>query len=325
MARGDELLIVDGTEAHREGMRALFEGEGYVCTAVDGAAEARALVERKVFPAVLVDLDVGHLGAGLDVARFVVDRAPGTAVVLLAGRRSFEAAVEALRLGALDLVVKQPDQVPHLRRVVGVACERHRARDDGAGVWGDVHALLEDALRVQLDLARRVYADVSAGSGMRFRPRVLLVDGDQAFLEGVGATLAERDWDVGVVPNGGAALDRASQDAFDVVACRQELDDLRGSIVLKSLQSARADTFGLLYTAPGPEGHVDLYREGRVEEVERPFRDAAQLVTKLDQVVELLGATARDRRVLAAFRRDHQDYVRRFAELKLRIDRLVGG
>lgn len=325
MAEGDELLIVDGTEAHREGMRALFDGEGYVCTAVDTAGAARTLVERKVFPAALVDLDVDHLGAGLDLARFVLDRSPGTSVVLLAGRRSFEAAVEALRIGALDLVVKAPDQVPHLRSVVRVACERHRARDDGDALWGDVHALLEDALRVQLALARGVYAEASAGSGMRFRPRVLLVDGDQAFLEGLGATLAERDWDLGVVVNGGAALDRTSQDAWDVVACRQELDDLRGSIVLKSVQSARSETLGLLYTVPGPEGHLDLYREGRVEEVERPFRDAGQLVAKLDQVVELLGATARDRRVLAAFRRDHQDYIRRFAELKLRIDRLVGG
>jgi len=331
MAAGDELLIVDGTDAHREGMRSLFEGDGYVCAAVADLSEARQRLEQKFYPAALVDLDVERLGAGLDLARFIRDRSPNTAVVMLAGRRSFEAAVEAMRLGALDLVVKQPDQVPHLRRVVGVACDRYRAREGGglAGasgddLWEDVRGVLDEAFRVQLALARRVYADASVGSGIQFTPRILVVDGNHAFLAQVQGRLGDgHDWEIGAVVNGGAALDQTSQARFDLVVCRDELDDLRGSLVLKSVQSASADTFGLLYTEPGPEGHLDLYREGRVEETERPFRDADHLVQKIEQVVELMGATERDRRVLQAFRRDHQDYLRRFATLKARIDRLV--
>jgi len=329
MAAGDEILIVDGTDAHRDGMRRLFEDDGYVCAAVATLGDARARLEQKFYPAALVDLDVERLGAGLDLARFIRDRSPNTAVVMLAGRRSFEAAVEAMRLGALDLVVKQPEQVPHLRRVVAIACDRYRAREgaDGSGgdeLWSEVGLVLDEAFRVQLALARQVYADASIGSGVQFTPRILVVDGDQGFLERLQETLGGHEWEVGAVVNGGAALDQTSQERFDLVVCRHDLDDLRGSLVLKSVQSSHAETFGLLYTSPGPEGHVDLYREGRVEETERPFHDAGQLVQKIEQVVELLGATARDRRVLRAFRADHQDYLRRFAALKARIDRLAG-
>ena len=98
MAKGDELLIVDSIAAHREGMRKLFEGEGYVVSSIGSVAEARELIERKFFPVVLVDLDVDRPGAGLDLVRFIGERSSSTAVILLSGRRSFESAVQAFRL-----------------------------------------------------------------------------------------------------------------------------------------------------------------------------------------------------------------------------------
>ncbi len=325
MATGDELLIVDSVKAHREGMRTLFEDAGYVCTAVGTVADARERIERKFFPAALIDLDVERPGAGIDLVRFIHERSRPTGVVLLSGRRSFEGAVEAFRLGAVDVLLKRPGEVDHLRHIVDVAAERNRgAEAEGAqSVLREVHGILDDAFRVMLQMARRVYHDVSIGSGGRARPRVLVVDSDPAFLQEIAQFLGTKEWEIGAEMTGGAALDKASGQSFDVVAARDDLPDLKGSLVIKSIQTSRAETTGLLYSAPGGEGRIEVWEAGRPEDVERPFKGAGHLVQRIEQAVDRLGATQRDRRVIQAFRREHEDFLRRFAEIKTRIARMI--
>jgi DNA-binding NtrC family response regulator len=324
MAAGDEVLIVDSIAAHLEGMRKLFDDEGYVSTAVAGLADAHRLLEGKFFPVALIDLDVERPGAGLDLVRFIRDRSRHTAIVLLTGRRSYEGAVEALRLGVIDVVLKQPDQVEHLKRTVGVACDRYRAGEGDDGMLRDMQSVLDESFRVMLALAREVYADLSVGSGSTFRPRVLVVDGDGDFLQKLAQLIQGKDWQVAAEMSGGAALDKAGEHTFDVVAARAELMDLTGTMVVKSIQANRAETVGVVYSAPGGEGRIERIQEGRSGEVERPFQGPEHLVARLDALVGELGATQRDRRVIQAFRRDNEDFMRRYAELKMRLDRLVG-
>ncbi len=323
MAEGDELLIVDGRESDLEGMRRLFEQQGYVCTATSDGRSVAELVQRKFFPAALVDLDVGKPGAGIDVVRAIRERSHPTSVVLLTGRRSFEAAVEALRLGVVDVVVKRPEEVDHLKRIVAVACDRSRATDGSSELLRDVQSVMGEAFKIILDMGRKQFQDVSIGSGSTFRPRVLVVDGDSEFLSELANLIGGKPWEIAAEMNGGGALDKAGDHRFDVVACREELMDLRGSMVIKTIQAQHAETLGLVYSAPGPAGHVDMYREGQMDEAWRPFGGAQHLVARIEQVIETLGATQRDRRIIQAFRAAHQDFFRRYAELKLRIDRLL--
>lgn len=323
MAQGDELLIVDANPGHQQGMRKLFEDAGYVCTATGNIAEARELLEQKFFPAALVDLDVERAGAGLDLLRAARERSPATAVVVLTGRRSCEAAIAAFRLGAADVVFKQPDQVEHLKNAVGAACDRNRATKGDDAIFEQIQHVLDESFRVMLALARKVYRDVSTGSGQA-KPRVLVVEGDQDFLQRLARLLADKDWEIAAEMAGGAALDKASEHVFDVVAARDELMDLPGGMVVKTMQASRAEMVGLVYSKPGSEGRIERYVEGRAEDVDRPFEGPEHLVRKLEEVVERLGATQRDRRTIQAFRSDHEDFFRRFAELKLRIDRMVG-
>jgi DNA-binding NtrC family response regulator len=326
MAQGDELLIVDGRANDREGMKKMFEQLGYVCTTATDARQVQELVERKFFPAALVDLDVGRPGAGIDVIRSMRERSRQTAIVLTTGRRSFEAAVEALRLGVVDVIVKRPEEVERLKQAVAIACDRYRAEDGDGELIRDVQGVLGDAFRIVLDLGRNQYQDISVGSGAAspvFKPRILVVDGDQAFLQELAGLVQTKAWDIAAEMNGGGALDRAGDHRFDLVVCREELMDLRGSMVVKTIQAQRAETVGLVYSAPGPNGHVDLYREGQLEEATRPFASAQHLIARIEAAIASLGETARDRRIIQAFRAAHEDFFRRFAQLKMRIDRLL--
>ncbi|NOY92108.1 MAG: response regulator [Deltaproteobacteria bacterium] len=323
MATGDELLVVDSAPAEREGMRQLFEGKGYVVTSVSTASEARALAQAKGFAVALVDLDVDEPHGGLGLLRDLGESAPETARVLLTNRASFEVAVEALRLGAVDVVLKTRAGLPDLVRAVERACAPPASSDLHDDILREVREVLDESFRIQISMAGEVFRDVSIAAERGFTPRILVVDPDQNSLRELGGMLGDRNWEVAIEMTGGSALDKASDHDFHVVAVRAELMDLPGSMVVKTIQASRAETIGFVYRAEGEPSCIDRYEHGRKQPPARPFRGMAQLLEAIDQEVHTLAGTQRDRQVIQAFRSAHADFFRRFAELKLRIDRLV--
>lgn len=319
---GEELLIVEPVDRDREGLRRYFDQKGYVCNAVRSGAEAREILQQKFFPAALIDLDVDGPSGGLELVRQVRERSRETGVVLLTGRRSFEAAVAAMRLGVQDVVEKAPEHVEHMLQAVEIAATRYRAKDQSADLYREFRGVMNDAFKVMLELSRKVYADLSMAAPP-LRPTVLFVDGDGEFLNALAPLVKQESWQVLADMNGGAALDRASRERIDILVVRNDLPDLRGSMVVKSIQAERTEMLGLLYTAPGPEGHIDRIERGQVESTIRPFTGPAQLVAAVKKVTGELATKAMERRLIQAFRADHQDFFRRFAKVKSQVDNLI--
>lgn len=323
MAKGDELLIVDGTDAHRKVFVDTFEKMGFVCSGAASDSEARERISAKFFPAALVDIDLGgKASGGLDLIRYIKERSGQTAVIAVTSRRSFEAAVEAFRLGVDDVVIKAGDQLPHLKQVVEAAFTRYHAGGGSSDLLLEVRAVLDDAFATMLELARHVYDEVSVAALANFKPRVLFVESDQAMIQALGPLVQGKNWEIEAAINGGDGLDK-SERGFDLVVVRDELPDLRGSMILKNVQARRAETYGLLYTSLGENGSIVHYNEGRSGDVFRPFTDPRQLIARIDAVVDELMLRQRDRSIIQAFRSRHDEFFRRYAELKLRIDRAI--
>lgn len=321
MTAGTELLIADDVDRDRDGLRELFESKGFVCTTVESGEDARGLITRKYFPVALVDLDLDGPHGGLELVRFVRARSKATSVIVLAGRASFEGAVEAFRIGAADVVRKVPDQLEQLVTIVGKHSARNVATHGDSQLLQEVRAVLDESFKVMLGLSRKVYSHLSLAAAP-LKPRVMVVDGDPEFLRQLSELIQKEDWDIGGEMTGGAALDRGMSSKLDIVACRDELPDLRGSMVLRSIQTQHGEVLGLLYSAAN-EGRIDRMEQGQIEEGETPFTGAAHLVRKIRELANELGTRTEERRFIQAFGADHRDFLRRYAELKLKIDRLV--
>jgi DNA-binding NtrC family response regulator len=319
---GEELLIADSAERDRDGLRKLFDDRGYVCTATGQVSAAQDLVRRKFFPAAVIDLDFGGTGGGIELARFIQQTSRPTRVVLLAGRRSFEAAVEALRLGAVDVVSKRPDQIEYLQDTVRRAIDLSRSGDKGGSLMGEVKIAMEDALRIMLAMARRVYGvgDNTSAAGFAIKPAILFIDEDQQFLRAVAQKLAGKPWDVSVELSGGSGLDKASTFSFQIVAVREELSDLPGQMLLRSAQAQQPQVLGLSYSLVGA-GHAERFEAGKSTR-SWPIAGIDELVRCLDELVAELTARREERRYMQAFRNEHGAFLKRFAELKARIDAL---
>ena len=316
---GEELLIADGSDRDREGLRKLFDAQGYVCSAPDQLDTVKELVQRKFFPAAVIDLDFRATSGGLELARFIREKSKPTRIILMVSRRSFEAVVEALRLGVADVVTKRPDQVPYLQSAVRRAIDLET--DTGGSLLHEVKDVLGDTLKIMLSMARKVYGGPdTSGTGFAIKPAILLIDENQTFLKEVDQRLGDKGWDVSVELSAGSGLDRASSFSFQIVAVREELSDLAGQTLLRSAQAQQPQVLGLLYSQA--ERKIERYEGGRVTKG-WPYTSVDDLVRCMQELVSELSARREERRYMQAFRSDHGAFLKRFAELKVRIDQLT--
>ena len=324
MVQGEELLIAEPVERDRKALRKLFDAEGYVCTVATDLAHARDLIQRKFFPVALVDLDFAGTNQGIDLIEFIHERSTPTRVVLMAARRSFEAAVAALRTGVVDIVNKRPDQIQHLRAALRVAVDRGQSGAPQGAFVREVRGVLDDALNIMLGMSRRMYGgtlESSSGGSLDMKPTILVIDADSDFLQQTATLLTEKPWEVSVELSGGSGLDRASTFSFQIVCVRDELSDLPGNMVMRSAQAQKTSMLGLVYSATGP-GRIDRYEAGQMTHSDSPFRGPAHLVEKLGALVTEIASLREERRYLQAFRSEHGPFLKRYAELKARIDSL---
>lgn len=115
------LLVADDEAAIRESLGEVLREEGYEVTeAVDGLAAITALQERD-FDLVIADLRMPGAG-GMEVLRRTRELAPQTLVILVTAYASLDTAVEALRQGAHDYIIKPlifEDVLGKVRRLIG--------------------------------------------------------------------------------------------------------------------------------------------------------------------------------------------------------------
>ncbi|HMA54486.1 MAG TPA: sigma-54 dependent transcriptional regulator, partial [Acidobacteriota bacterium] len=120
----ETILIIDDEKSLLDLLGVVFKKEGYgVRTALTGALGFEALGKEEID---LVVTDIKMPGAdGMDVLRYVRENKPEVPVILLTAYGSIGQAVEALKAGALDYVVK-PFDVEELKIIVsrGLAAKR---------------------------------------------------------------------------------------------------------------------------------------------------------------------------------------------------------
>jgi signal transduction histidine kinase len=118
------VLVVDDEETVLMTIQGILELDGYEVVATTSGIEALELASSQYFDLVLTDLRLGDLD-GLDLLRELRRVAPDAVTVTLTGYASLDTAVNALREGAYDYLVK-PSDVLELRTTVSRGVERSR-------------------------------------------------------------------------------------------------------------------------------------------------------------------------------------------------------
>lgn len=106
------LLVIDDEETMRRSLADILRLEGYQVQTAEDGDKAIALLAQETYDLILLDLKMPGTD-GLEVLRFAARVAPETQVVLLTAHGSLESAIEALRHGACDYLLKPatPEQI----------------------------------------------------------------------------------------------------------------------------------------------------------------------------------------------------------------------
>jgi ActR/RegA family two-component response regulator len=113
-------LVIDDDPGVRQSLRLCLESENPRVLGVGTAAGALDAIERSRFDVVFLDLWL-QAESGLSVLPEILRRQPGVGVIVITAFATFESAVEAMKMGAVDYLPKPftPDQVrTAARRVV---------------------------------------------------------------------------------------------------------------------------------------------------------------------------------------------------------------
>ena len=120
------VLIVDDERVIRAAWQKMLPADDFeVATAEDGG-DAIDRVGAGPYDVVVVDLMMPGGLSGMDVLRHVKANHPDTEVVLMTAFATVETAVEALKAGAYDYMVKPFENIDHAVRVVERAVDRKR-------------------------------------------------------------------------------------------------------------------------------------------------------------------------------------------------------
>jgi len=111
------ILVVDDEEPVRTICMRMLTPLGYtVETAVNGE-QALSRFDKEAFDLVITDYRMPGDINGLALGRAVRERSPHTQIILMTAFPAVDTAVETLRMGALDYLIKPFDQTELIHRV----------------------------------------------------------------------------------------------------------------------------------------------------------------------------------------------------------------
>jgi response regulator RpfG family c-di-GMP phosphodiesterase len=149
------ILIADD-DTNVRGVLNDFLSQRYECSAVGSAEAALALLGAERFHLVLSDIAMEGM-SGLELIPHVRALAPGAVIIMVSGSQTTEVAVEAMRAGAFDYVLK-PFDLEHLEVAVGRALEHQRLVESKQRYEGYLESVIEQRT-TQLDRALQSLED----------------------------------------------------------------------------------------------------------------------------------------------------------------------
>lgn len=104
----EKILLVDDEKEFLDIMVERMSARDMEVTTAASALEAIKLIENHSYDAVILDLMMPEMD-GLEALRAMKEKRPELQIILLTGHATVEKGIEAMKLGAMDLVQKPAD------------------------------------------------------------------------------------------------------------------------------------------------------------------------------------------------------------------------
>ncbi|OGR00828.1 MAG: hypothetical protein A2284_06295 [Deltaproteobacteria bacterium RIFOXYA12_FULL_61_11] len=155
-----KVLVVDDEVSICEFFEIFLRKEGYLVTTTTSSNDALEMLRATHFDLVISDLKMPGVG-GLEVLQRAKEVDPNTIVILITAFGSMENAIEAMKRGAYDYILK-PFQVDNIKHVVTKASERL--------------LLARENVYLRTTLEKRMTEDVIVGESQKLQKLLVLIE-----------------------------------------------------------------------------------------------------------------------------------------------------
>jgi two-component system response regulator PilR (NtrC family) len=123
-----KILVVDDEQSMRDFLAIMLKKEGHDVVTADSGTNALKAVQSEIFDLVISDVKMSGMG-GIDVLKSTKEISPETIVIMITAFATTETAIEAMKLGAYDYVIK-PFKVDELKFIINNSLEKRRLRKE---------------------------------------------------------------------------------------------------------------------------------------------------------------------------------------------------
>src|SRR5215510_2179878 len=129
MPKRANILIVDDERSIRELLEIFLKKEGFLVSSASSAEQALVQVKNSEFDLVISDIKMADM-SGIDFLRELRNTAFSGQFILLTAFATAETAIQALKMGAYDYILKTENFIEELKLVVISALENRRLREE---------------------------------------------------------------------------------------------------------------------------------------------------------------------------------------------------
>ena len=120
----EKILVIDDEKSILDLLSVVFEKEGYSVKTSLSATKAVELMGDEDFDIIISDIKMPKM-SGMELLRYVRENRPDIPIVMITAYGTIKQAVEALKAGAMDYIVK-PFDVEELKIIVAQGLEKKR-------------------------------------------------------------------------------------------------------------------------------------------------------------------------------------------------------
>jgi DNA-binding response OmpR family regulator len=151
------VLVVDDEGAIRYSVSKTLQRIGYEVEEAASGEEALEMMGKREYDVILTDIRMPGL-TGVDLLKRIKDIAPDGIVILMTGYASLGTAVESLRLGAHDYLIK-PSSSQDIRQSVSRGVERSRNLRRRRALLDAIRSNVFELTRADVEALNAVYED----------------------------------------------------------------------------------------------------------------------------------------------------------------------
>lgn len=169
MTISGRILLVDDEAALRQTLARILKRAGLEVTAAASGPEALALLSQQPFDLVYLDIRLPNM-SGLEVLKAIHAKLPDLPVVLFTAQPDLTSAIEAVRAGAVDYLLKplKPQALIDRTQAILASQEKERRRHD---IQHQMEALQTELRGLENDVADTSGTPMPPTAGDRFLTR----------------------------------------------------------------------------------------------------------------------------------------------------------